>query len=157
MKYNGGVVAYFNSRLVARFNLEENFDSSSTSLEVHDSTAFSRFHVILATAGGVTGNNVMAFELHQLLSLSMQLEFSESMIALLFSIHSLLSKEPVLLWCQVWTVSLICRLLHMVIRPTVLVHISPGQWRISKDRNSIRLPCKQCMFVPPMASLYMVV
>ena len=76
MKYNGGVVAYFNSRLVARFNLEENFDSSSTSLEVHDSTAFSRFHVILATAGGVTGNNVMAFELHRPVGMSSSTTFT---------------------------------------------------------------------------------
>lgn len=70
MKYTGGVVAYFNSRLVARFNLEENFDSSSTSIEVHDSTVFSTFHVILATSGGVTGSNVMAFELHRPIGMS---------------------------------------------------------------------------------------
>ena len=76
VKYNGGVAAYFNSRLVARFNLEENFDSSSTSLEIHDSTVFSQFHVILATAGGVTGNNVMAFELHRPVGMSSSTTFT---------------------------------------------------------------------------------
>ncbi len=65
VRYAGGIVAYFNSRLVARFNLEDNFDASSTSIEVHDANTFSKFHVILPTAGGVTGTNVIAFEVHR--------------------------------------------------------------------------------------------
>ena len=65
MKYAGGVAAYFNGRLVARFNLEENFDASTEATAVHDATLFSKFHVILSTVGAVTGKNVMAFEIHR--------------------------------------------------------------------------------------------
>ena len=64
VKYAGGVAAYFNGRLVARFNLEEDFDSESRSIEIHDQDTFSKFHVIMSTVGGVTGENVMAFEIH---------------------------------------------------------------------------------------------
>ena len=64
VKYAGGVAAYFNGRLVARFNLEENFDSESKSISVHDQDTFSKFHVIMPTVGGVTGKNIMAFEIH---------------------------------------------------------------------------------------------
>ena len=64
VKYAGGVAAYFNGRLVARFNLEENFNSESKSLSVHDQDTFSKFHVIMSTVGGQTGKNIMAFEIH---------------------------------------------------------------------------------------------
>ena len=64
VKYAGGVAAYFNGRLVARFNLEENFDSESKSISVHNQDTFSKFHVIMPTVGGVTGKNIMAFEIH---------------------------------------------------------------------------------------------
>ena len=64
VKYAGGVAAYFNGRLVARFNLEENFDEESQSLQVHDAEEFSKFHVIMSTVGGITGKNIMAFEVH---------------------------------------------------------------------------------------------
>ena len=64
VKYAGGVAAYFNGRLVARFNLEENFDSASKSITIHNQDTFSKFHVILPTVGGVTGKNIMAFEIH---------------------------------------------------------------------------------------------
>ena len=64
VKYAGGVAAYFNSRLVARFNLEENFNSNSQSLVVHNADEFSKFHVIMTTVGGETGKNIMAFEVH---------------------------------------------------------------------------------------------
>ena len=63
--YAGGVVAYFNGRTVARFNLAEDFDSSTESIAVHDSTVFSKFHVILATSGVVSGANTIAFEIHR--------------------------------------------------------------------------------------------
>ena len=63
--YTGGVVAYFNGRTVARFNLNEDYDSSTESIAVHDSTVFSKFHVILATSGVVTGDNTIAFEIHR--------------------------------------------------------------------------------------------
>ena len=45
VKYAGGVVAYFNGRKVARFNLEEEFDADSESIDIHDSTVFSKFHI----------------------------------------------------------------------------------------------------------------
>ena len=65
MKYAGGVVAYFNGRLVARFNLEENFDADTEATAVHDASAFSKFHIVLPTVGAVTGKNVIAFEIHR--------------------------------------------------------------------------------------------
>ena len=65
VKYAGGIVAYFNGRKVARFNLEENFDDQSQSIAVHDSNTFSKFHIVLPTVGGVTGKNVIAFEIHR--------------------------------------------------------------------------------------------
>ena len=64
VKYAGGVAAYFNGRLVARFNLEEDFDSETKSIAVHGVDVFSKFHVIMSTVGAVTGKNVMAFEIH---------------------------------------------------------------------------------------------
>ncbi|KAK8800503.1 hypothetical protein WA171_005134 [Blastocystis sp. BT1] len=68
VKYSGGVAAYLNGNLVARFNLEDDFDSTSLSITDHDSTIFSKFHVILATAGIQEGSNVFSFEIHRGLS-----------------------------------------------------------------------------------------
>ena len=65
LKYAGGVVAYFNGVKVARFNLGEDFDATTEAMAVHDATAFSKFHVILPTAGAVEGTNVIAFEIHR--------------------------------------------------------------------------------------------
>ena len=65
IKYTGGVVVYFNNRMVARFNLVDNFDRHTEGLSVHDATAFSTFHVILSTVGAVAGKNVIAFEIHR--------------------------------------------------------------------------------------------
>ncbi|KAM7453153.1 hypothetical protein BLSTO_06104 [Blastocystis sp. subtype 1] len=65
VKYAGGVAVYFNGHIVARFNLAEGFDASSEALTTHDASAFSKFHVILSTAGAVAGKNVMAFEVHR--------------------------------------------------------------------------------------------
>ena len=65
VKYTGGIVAYFNGRKVARFNLEDNFNEESQSLVVHDADTSSKFHVIMNTVGGVTGKNVIAFEIHR--------------------------------------------------------------------------------------------
>ena len=65
VKYAGGVVVYFNGRLVARFNLEENFVADSEALAAHDASLFSKFHVILSTVGAVAGKNVIAFEVHR--------------------------------------------------------------------------------------------
>ena len=65
VKYTGGVAAYFNGQLVARFNLAEEFEAGTEAIDTHDATAFSKFHVILPTAGAVAGKNVMAFEVHR--------------------------------------------------------------------------------------------
>ncbi|KAK8820269.1 hypothetical protein WA577_006335 [Blastocystis sp. JDR] len=65
VKYAGGVVVYFNGNIVARFNLEDEYDASTEATTVHDSTAFSKFHVILPTVGAVAGKNVIAFEIHR--------------------------------------------------------------------------------------------
>ena len=68
VKYSGGVAAYLNGNLVARFNLEDDFDSLSLSITDHDASVFSKFHVILATAGIQEGSNVFSFEIHRPLS-----------------------------------------------------------------------------------------
>ena len=65
VKYIGGVVAYYNGHKVARFNLEDDFDEESESITIHDISSSSKFHVILATNGVVTGKNVIAFEIHK--------------------------------------------------------------------------------------------
>ena len=65
MKYAGGVAAYFNGRLVARFNLEETFDAATEAIAVHDASLFSKFHIVLPTVGAVAGKNVIAFEIHR--------------------------------------------------------------------------------------------
>ena len=65
VRYAGGIVAYFNGHKVARFNLIDDASSSQISMRVHDSNTFSVFHIVMATSGGVTGNNVIAFEVHR--------------------------------------------------------------------------------------------
>ena len=65
MKYAGGVAVYFNGNRVARFNLIDNFNANTESIEVHDATIFSKFHIILVTAGVQEGTNVIAFEVHR--------------------------------------------------------------------------------------------
>ena len=65
MKYAGGVAAYFNGHLVARFNLEEKFGEETEAMGVHNATLFSKFHVVLPTVGAVVGTNVIAFEIHR--------------------------------------------------------------------------------------------
>lgn len=62
--YRGGIVAFFNGHRVARFNLRDGFSSSTYATEVVEST-LSRFHVLLSASGAVSGNNVIAFELHR--------------------------------------------------------------------------------------------
>lgn len=67
-KYNGGFVAYFNGRRVARFNLPEEVTPQTTAFAVHDSTKYSNFHVILVTSGAVAStqaDNVLAIEAHR--------------------------------------------------------------------------------------------
>ena len=70
VKYTGGVAAYFNGNLVARFNLVEDFNINTESIAIHDANLFSKFHIILPTAGVQEGTNVMAFEIHRALGQS---------------------------------------------------------------------------------------
>ena len=65
VKYAGGVVAYFNGNRVARFNIDEHFDPDTESIQIHDPTLFSKFHVILSGATVRRGTNVMSFEVHR--------------------------------------------------------------------------------------------
>ena len=65
MRYAGGVAAYFNGRLVARFNLDEKVGEETEAMGVHNATLFSKFHVVLPTVGAVVGTNVIAFEIHR--------------------------------------------------------------------------------------------
>ena len=65
MKYAGGVAVYFNGNKVARFNLADDFDANTESIAVHDSTVFSKFHIILPSSGVQEGTNVIAFEVHR--------------------------------------------------------------------------------------------
>ena len=65
VKYAGGLVAYMNTRRVARFNLEEGFTDATESTTPVTETVASKFHVILNTAGAAAGKNVMAFEVHR--------------------------------------------------------------------------------------------
>ena len=65
MKYAGGIAAYFNGRLVARFNLPETFTAETQATELHDASLFSKFHIVLPTVGAVTGKNVFAVEIHR--------------------------------------------------------------------------------------------
>ena len=62
VKYAGGVAAYFNGRLVVRFNLAASFDASTEAIPLHDG---SLFHIILSSVDAVAGKNVMAFEVHR--------------------------------------------------------------------------------------------
>ena len=59
------MVAYFNGDRVARFNIDEHFDPDTESIQIHDPTVFSKFHVILSAAHVRRGTNVMGFEVHR--------------------------------------------------------------------------------------------
>ena len=65
VKYTGGVVVYVNGHRVARFNLAENFDANTQSIEAKAEPVFSVFHVILNTVQAATDKNVIAFEVHR--------------------------------------------------------------------------------------------
>ena len=66
-RYSGGLAAYFNGRLVARFNLGDTFHADTPALSAHDPKLYSKFHVVLVTSGAVAGEglNVIAFEEHR--------------------------------------------------------------------------------------------
>ena len=65
IKYVGGVAAYYNGFLVARFNLGADFTAETMGETMHDASSFSKFHVILPMVGQFTGKNEVAFEIHR--------------------------------------------------------------------------------------------
>ena len=65
MKYVGGVVAYYNGFLVARFNLKADFTPETMADKKHDANTFSKFHVILPMVAHIDGKNEVAFEIHR--------------------------------------------------------------------------------------------
>lgn len=65
VRYMGGIVSYFNGKMVAKFNLVDNFDYNTESIGIHEPNSFSMFHIILTTTGVVVGSNVVAFEVHR--------------------------------------------------------------------------------------------
>lgn len=73
--YRGGLVAYFNGNLMARFNLRSGF--SEGTLATTSTTSLSRFHIELSI-NAVQGSNIFAFEIHRdsIQTSSSPLEFS---------------------------------------------------------------------------------
>ena len=65
VRYGGGLLAYFNGRLVARFNLPAVVNDGTPAPTAPNPTECSRVHVVLLNQGAVEGLNVMAFELHR--------------------------------------------------------------------------------------------
>ena len=65
MKYVGGVAAYYNGFLVARFNLKADFTPETMADKKHDANTFSKYHVILPMAAHFNGKNEVAFEIHR--------------------------------------------------------------------------------------------
>ena len=65
VQYKGGVAAYFNGRLVARFNLRDHFSFNTLATTPMESATRDRFHVVLELKGAVAGANTMVFELHR--------------------------------------------------------------------------------------------
>lgn len=65
VKYLGGLAAYFNGNLVARFNLADSFNEETEAPTMNTGDLFKKFHIILAVSGAVQGTNVIAFEHHR--------------------------------------------------------------------------------------------
>ena len=65
VRFGAGLVAYFNGRMVARYNMPSTFDASTVATATRDSTLFTVFHVLLTLDGATEAANVIAFELHR--------------------------------------------------------------------------------------------
>ena len=63
--YRGGVVAYFNGKRVARFNLVENYNANTVSTVRDTKDQEGRFAILMDLDNAVTGTNVIAFEHHR--------------------------------------------------------------------------------------------
>ena len=68
VKYIGGVAAYFNGKLVARFNLEDNPDHNTESIIALNDPIFSKFHILIST--NYMSPSFIAFEVHRPLGTS---------------------------------------------------------------------------------------
>ena len=65
IKYQGGIIGYWNNRMVAKFNLPDIVTSYTEGNTVHSSEDDSFFHIVLHNQGAREGKNVMAFEIHR--------------------------------------------------------------------------------------------
>ena len=70
VKFGGGLIAYFNGKKVARFNLPESVDSTTEAATAHDATKPVFFHIILPMVGATLEDNVIAVELHRVVDTS---------------------------------------------------------------------------------------
>ena len=64
-RFNGGIVGYLNGQRVYRVNMGTDYDSKTTSEESHPGYSYMEFSIPLQLRGGVTGKNVLAFEVHR--------------------------------------------------------------------------------------------
>ena len=102
VRYSGGIVAFFNGKKVARFNLDDDYTYSSSASSAHDPTVFSSFHIILPTTGAVVGQNVIAFEVHNPVNSADSVSFDATGIfgveecSLLLDTYSSISGSPLL-------------------------------------------------------------
>lgn len=65
VRFNGGVAVYLNGQRVFRVNLDSTIDKDTTSSQSHYIWKYVEFAVPLQLRGGVTGENVLAFEVHR--------------------------------------------------------------------------------------------
>lgn len=65
VRFTGGLVGYFNGRRIARFNMPDSFNLETEALSARSGDAVSKFHVVLASVGAVSGTNVVGFEVHR--------------------------------------------------------------------------------------------
>lgn len=65
VRFNGGIIGYLNGQRVFRVNLDASADKDTTSAKSHITWRYVEFSVPLQLRGGVTGDNVLAFEVHR--------------------------------------------------------------------------------------------
>ena len=69
-RFMGGLQAYFNGHLVARFNLPDTVTPSTLGLEKRSKDQWSQFHIVLHHSGVTEGLNVIGFEYHRSVGVS---------------------------------------------------------------------------------------
>ena len=65
VRFGAGLVAYFNGKMVARYNMPSTFDDSTVATATRDASLFTVFHILLTLDGATETANVIAFELHR--------------------------------------------------------------------------------------------